>query len=113
MLSAYAQLQGLLSRRLFCYVALSLAVGVASCTASPPSVAVKLEISEAGTYLLDGQVVQPTALVEALRAARLPGNELVVYVAPTQKTNYEAVRFAMAAVQQAGGSIGMVGNERF
>jgi biopolymer transport protein ExbD len=113
MRSAHAQLQAPHSRRLFGSVALALSVGVASCSASPSSVFVKLEVSEANVYLLNGQVVQPAALAEALRAARLPGKELLVYVAPTPKTSYEAVRFAIAAVQEAGGSIGMVGNERF
>lgn len=113
MQSAHAQLQRSTTRRVLALIVLSLVVGVASCSASPSAVVVKLEVSEASAYLLNGQVIEPAALAQALRAARLPGKELFVNVVPAPKASYEAVRFAMAAVQQAGGTVGIVGNERF
>jgi biopolymer transport protein ExbD len=92
---------------------LAFAALVVSCAATSQPVLLKLQVSESGAYLVNGQPVEQAALVAALRAAYAPGRELVVHVVPSPGAGYSAVQFAVAAVQQAGGSLGIVGNARF
>jgi biopolymer transport protein ExbD len=92
---------------------LAVAALVVACAATSEPVFVKLQVAESGAYLVNGQPVEQAALVAALRAAQVPGKELVVHVVPSPGTAYSAVQFGVAAVQQAGGSVGIVGNARF
>jgi biopolymer transport protein ExbD len=94
-------------------LAVCLASLVSSCSREPSTVVAKLEVSGSGTYVLNGQPVLPTSLTEAMQVLRAPGAELLVHVVPAPNASYEAVQFAMAAVQKVGGQIGIVGNERF
>jgi biopolymer transport protein ExbD len=94
-------------------VAAAAALLVIGCTPSKPATIVKLEVSEFGSYSLQGKPVKQGALIEALLSEREPGKQLVVHVIPSPRAKYEAVQAAMQAIQQVGGSVGIVGNERF
>ena len=83
------------------------------CTSPGPSVVVKLQVSELGTYSLDGSLVEAEALKDAVLAKHQEGKQLVVHIIPSSKARYEAVEVAVRAARDAGASIGMVGNERF
>ena len=89
---------------------ISLACG---CSSPAPQVIVKLEVSEFGTYSVDGHVVERTALKEVLVAKRESGKRLLVHIIPSSRAKYEAVEAAAKAAQDSGASIGVVGNEQF
>jgi biopolymer transport protein ExbD len=97
------------------HAALALAASslLASCAATSEPVLIRLQVSGSGAYLVNGQLVEQAALVAVLRAAQAPGRELLVQVVPSPGAAYGAVQSAVAAVQQVGGSVGIVGNARF
>lgn len=83
------------------------------CSTQQPPPAVSLEITTAGTYLVDGAPVAQANLGAVLSAKRRPGAELFIHVIARPGVKYETVRIAMEAVQNAGGNVGLVGNEQF
>ena len=90
-----------------------LAVMLGACTPEPPMELVSLTISDSGEYAVDGVAVDKAHLAEALKAKQRPGQKLVVHLQPNSKASYDAVHAAMAACQQVGANVGMVGNEQF
>ncbi len=76
-------------------------------------VTVKLEVSEAGAYTLDGSPVLKEGLKHALRGKRPAKGTLLLHVVASPKAPYESVGQAMQAAQFAGAQVGIVGNERF
>ena len=99
-----------LARTLLTSVAISIAIG---CAAPTPQIVVRLEISDLGTYSVDGHAVARDVLTEALVAKRQPGKQLFVHLVASSKVNYGAVEAAVKAARDSGASIGIVGNERF
>jgi len=77
------------------------------------AVTVKLEVSETGSYTLDGAVVPKEELKFVLRAKRPENGVLLLHVVASPNASFEAVGQAMQAAQFAGAQVGIVGNEKF
>jgi len=90
-----------------------LALMLGACTPEPPMELVNLTISDSGEYAVDGVAIDKAHLAEVLKARQRPGQKLVVHLQPNPKASYDAVHAAMAACQQVGANVGMVGNEQF
>jgi biopolymer transport protein ExbD len=91
----------------------SVILGLASCSSEPASVVTaKLEVSESGTYTLDGVVVARDELKYAVKAKRPESGTLLLHIAASSRASFEAVGHAMQAAQYAGAQVGIVGNER-
>jgi biopolymer transport protein ExbD len=87
---------------------------MAACTSEKELViTAKLEVSEAGTYTLDGTSVTKEELKHAVRAKRPEKGKLVLHIVASPKASFEAVGQATQAAQFAGAEVGIVGNERF
>jgi biopolymer transport protein ExbD len=81
----------------------------ASCASRPVSTIVRLEISDIGVYFVNGKVIEPSQLVATLKEALKSQKDSYVQVIPSAKASYEAVYFAISAVRDADGSVGVTG----
>ena len=86
---------------------------VMACSSREPVELVRLDVSERGSYTIDGEAVDGGALMAALLKKKRAGQKLFVFVAAAKGAQSEAVRIAFEAVQAAGGQAGTVGNEVF
>ncbi len=103
-----------LRRRLIALLATCATIALAACTSEQElAVTARLEVSETGTYTLDGALVPKEELKHAVRAKRPQNGKLVLHVVAAPKASFEAVGHAMQAAQFAGAQVGIVGNERF
>jgi biopolymer transport protein ExbD len=81
----------------------------ASCASSPVSTIVRLEISNIGVYFVNGKVIEPSKLVATLKEALKSQKDSYIQVIPSAKASYEEVYFAISAVRDADGSVGVTG----
>jgi len=103
-----------LRRGLLAIFATGATLPITACTSEKERVVTaKLEVSEFGTYTLDGATVPKEELKHALRAKRPENGKLVLHVIASPKASFEVVGQAMQAAQFAGAQVGIVGNERF
>lgn len=95
---------------------LSTALVMQGCSPEPPDLPVlliRLEISDAGAYAIDGTAVEKSRLVDVLRSKQQPGQKLGVELRFSEHAPEQAVIAAMVACREVGAPAGWVANEQF
>jgi len=86
---------------------------VQACGEPTPIDIVKLEITEASLYKVDGQPVAKELLLERLRTRKKVDQTLLLHIVASPSANAEVVIYATKVAGEAGASVAFVGNEKF
>ena len=85
----------------------------AGCAEEKRPALVKLEVSRAGSYFVDGSAVDRSRLVEVLQSKHQSDQKLHVYIKASQDAKDEAVRAAVAACKEVGAGVAVIGTEEY